>query len=101
LLGDAPFGRFLALSDWLFATTGQTHRIALDRLYTLVFDGMTALFAVDEAMLRDVLSRDYVESGARGSPKFATSPLQFASPRASAAHSTTQRQARHRREAAQ
>ena len=33
LLGDAPFARFLQLSDWLYARTQQTHRIALPRLF--------------------------------------------------------------------
>ncbi len=36
IVGDAPFANFLALSDWLFATTDATHRIALDRLAMLV-----------------------------------------------------------------
>jgi len=99
LLGDAPFARFLMFSDWLFDTTGQTHRIALDRLYTLVFDGVTTLFNVNADSARDLLSRDYFESGARGAPKFMTqmSALTAVSS-SSAAHSTTQRQARHRRE---
>lgn len=99
LLGDRPFARFLAFSDWLFATTGQTHRIALDRLYTLVFDGMTTLFAENSDTLRDVLSRDYIESGNRGSPKFLTQRI--TNPPTASAKSNTQRQARHRREAAQ
>ncbi|MBC7982582.1 MAG: DUF4080 domain-containing protein [Candidatus Obscuribacterales bacterium] len=101
LLGDAPFERFLAFSDWLFETTGQTHRIALDRLYTLVFDGITTLFAIDADLVRKQLSRDYFESGARGAPKFlAKFPALVPVPTTvSSAHTTTQRQARHRREA--
>jgi len=38
ILGDAPFAHFMALSDWLFARTDATHRIALDRLAALVGD---------------------------------------------------------------
>jgi radical SAM superfamily enzyme YgiQ (UPF0313 family) len=95
LLGDAPFDRFLAFSDWLFATAGQTHRIALDRLYSLVFDGLSRLFSVDDSAARDVLSRDYIESGARGAPKFLSLPVP--APAAANRQSTTQRQARHRR----
>lgn len=100
LLGDAPFARFLQFSDWLFATTGQTHRIALDRLYTLVFDGLTTMFGIDGDAARDALTRDYFESGARGAPKFLAQAPPSNSTAASNAHSTTQRQARHRREAA-
>ena len=36
LLSDAPFERFLALSDWLYANTDATHRISPDRLSTLL-----------------------------------------------------------------
>jgi len=36
LLGDQPFKRFMAFSDWLYANTDATHRIALDRLAALV-----------------------------------------------------------------
>jgi radical SAM superfamily enzyme YgiQ (UPF0313 family) len=96
LLGDAPFARFLTFSDWLFATTGQTHRIALDRLYTLVFDGVTTVFDIDIDIARDVLSRDYVESGARGAPKFLTQPI--TSPPLPSEQIIARRQARHRRE---
>lgn len=97
LLGDAPFNRFLAFSDWLFDTTGQTHRIALDRLYALVCDAMTTMFAMDTNTAREVLTRDYIESGARGAPKFLTQPIP---PLPSTTKtSNTQRQSRHQREA--
>lgn len=36
ILKDAPFANFMALSDWLYANTDATHRIALDRLAKLV-----------------------------------------------------------------
>jgi len=96
LLGDAPFARFLAFSDWLFDTTGQTHRIALDRLYTLVFDGITTVFALRPDTAREVLSRDYYESGARGAPKFLTEASVAAA--APTVQGNARRQARHRRE---
>ncbi len=101
LLADAPFTRFLAFSDWLFATTRQTHQIALDRLYTLVFEGITTVLAIDTDTARDLLSRDYYESGARGAPKFLTQPTALAAstPVAPSAHVTAKRQARHRRDA--
>jgi hypothetical protein len=98
LLGDAPFARFLAFSDWLFDTTGQTHRIALDRLYTLVFDGITTVFDLRPDTAREVLSRDYYESGARGAPKFLTEASVAAA--APTVQGNARRQARHRREVA-
>jgi len=36
LLGSDPFARFLRFADWLYATTQQTHRIALERLFDLI-----------------------------------------------------------------
>lgn len=36
VLGNSPFANFMALSDWLYAKTDATHRIALDRLASLV-----------------------------------------------------------------
>jgi len=36
ILSDSPFKNFLALSDWLYDKTDATHKIALDRLATLI-----------------------------------------------------------------
>ena len=36
ILKEDPFGQFMALSDWLYARTDATHRIALERLAGLV-----------------------------------------------------------------
>jgi radical SAM superfamily enzyme YgiQ (UPF0313 family) len=36
LLADRPFANFMAFSDWMYARTDATHRIALDRLAKLV-----------------------------------------------------------------
>jgi hypothetical protein len=69
LLGDDPFARFLAFSDWLHQRSNQTHQIALDRLYDLVFEGLVALGAPPEAT-HAALAADYADSGARGSPAF-------------------------------
>ena len=41
LLGDSPFAHFLTLSDWLYARTGATHHIALDRLARLLSEWLT------------------------------------------------------------
>ncbi|MBI3897002.1 MAG: DUF4080 domain-containing protein [Gammaproteobacteria bacterium] len=97
LLADKPFERFLTFSDWLFATTGQTHRIAQDRLYEFVFDGLITLFGVDIGAARELLSRDYLETGARGSPKFLTRPPAVTATATTAKSALSQRQARHRR----
>jgi radical SAM superfamily enzyme YgiQ (UPF0313 family) len=36
LLGEAPFANFMAFSDWMYANTDATHRIALDKLAVMV-----------------------------------------------------------------
>ncbi|NJN48224.1 MAG: DUF4080 domain-containing protein [Candidatus Competibacteraceae bacterium] len=70
LLGDDPFGRFLQFSDWLFATTQQTHQIALDRLFSLVYQGLIETLEVTSALAREALARDYDLSGIRRIPEF-------------------------------
>ncbi len=95
LLGDQPFARFLALADWLYATTQQTHQIAFDRLFALLWQGLTEALAVDPEAARLALAADYQRSGLRGAPPFLASP---------AAKSRPDRQARqnqHTRGAAQ
>ncbi len=38
LLGQSPFDNFMAFSDWIYAQTDATHRIALERLAKLVIE---------------------------------------------------------------
>lgn len=70
LLGDAPFARFLQFSDWLYAQTGMTGDLALDRLFRLLHEGLTALFEVDESALRAALETDFNRTGNLGMPRF-------------------------------
>ena len=70
LLGDNPFERFLRFSDWLFATTRQTHRIALERLFDLFYRGLLHALAVEPDKAIAVLTQDYQDSGAKGYPAF-------------------------------
>jgi radical SAM superfamily enzyme YgiQ (UPF0313 family) len=70
LLGNAPFARFMAFSDWLHARSGATHRLALEAqaewlLRWLVEAGGCALPAATA-----LLAADYAKSGARGRPAF-------------------------------
>jgi len=73
LLGEHPFERFLALSDWLYAHTGQTHRIALDRLFTLIWQGGLQL-PTPQAQLQAALQADVARSGLKKAPAFLRSP---------------------------
>lgn len=73
LLDGNPFYNFLNLSDWIFETTGQTHKISLERLYSLLYNGMIKALKIDEKLVTDSLLSDYEISGIKGHPKFLSS----------------------------
>jgi radical SAM superfamily enzyme YgiQ (UPF0313 family) len=58
ILADAPFENFMAFSDWLYAKTDATHRIALDRLAGLVGQWLQSQGVVAEISTR-LLASDY------------------------------------------
>ena len=64
ILGDAPFTRFIALSDWLYANTDATHRIALDRLAALVTRWLH-LQSIDERAIAAAVEKDHAGQGKR------------------------------------
>jgi hypothetical protein len=70
ILGLTPFNRFLALSDWLYGKTRQTHQIALERLFDLLHSALQSELDVAESEATACLAHDYAASGARGAPKF-------------------------------
>ncbi|QBE64056.1 B12-binding domain-containing radical SAM protein [Pseudoduganella lutea] len=55
LLGTRPFANFMAFSDWLYANTDATHRIALDRLAALAgkYLRQQGIEGVDQLLARD------------------------------------------------
>ena len=97
LLGEDPFGRFMTLSDWLFAVTRQTHQFALGRLFDLLYRGLIEALAVAEPAARAALAADYRDSGAKSCPAF-LQPTPSADQRgkASGIAVAPTRQARHR-----
>ena len=71
LLGDAPFERFLALSDHLWDTLGATHRVSAEALADAVWQWLSIdAEAGTPSELRERLIADYAQSGARGRPAF-------------------------------
>ena len=70
LLGDKPFENFLNLTNWLHAETDQTHKIALPRLFSLLFKFITTVLKLNEQETVKFLLRDYEESGIKGQAKF-------------------------------
>jgi radical SAM superfamily enzyme YgiQ (UPF0313 family) len=59
ILAKSPFHNFMHLSDWLFETTGQTHKISLNRLIRLLYQGMTELLALDDELTLETLHKDF------------------------------------------
>ena len=70
LLGSDPFEKFLLLSNWLHAVTDQTHKIALVRLFRLLYKFMTDELKLDIEKTTEVLLNDYANSGIKGTAKF-------------------------------
>ncbi len=95
LLADAPFARFMQLSDWIHANGGQTHGIALMRLFDMVHRALTEVLDVARRDADHVLQIDFERSGLKGRPSFLdTSPLPKSRPQ-SAEKSLSSRQSRH------
>ena len=74
VLGDDPFARFMRFSDWLYEATHQTHQIALERLYDLLYRWLALEPASDAQHVHQALASDYAGSGARGAPEFMRAP---------------------------
>ncbi|MBA5607338.1 DUF4080 domain-containing protein [Duganella sp. FT3S] len=91
LLGDDAFENFMDFSDWLYANTDATHRIALDRLAAMVSKWLQTR-GMSKAAADALLASDYAgrnESGSRLKPAAANAPT------ARTETAAPQRQARH------
>ena len=74
LLGETPFERFLRFSDWLFQRTGQVHRIALKRLFGLVYEGLCDTLSLAPEPARQALVKDFERCNIKGRPAFMHEP---------------------------
>ena len=70
ILGDSPFYRFMQVSDSLYQTSGSTWKIALRRLFDLLYTAMTDELGVQESDVRDALQKDFVRAGLKGTLSF-------------------------------
>ena len=59
MLSENPFDDFMAIADWLFNKTGQTHKINLKRLYELVAQSIEALFPEKHQLVVAKIALDY------------------------------------------
>jgi radical SAM superfamily enzyme YgiQ (UPF0313 family) len=64
VLGEAPFANFMRLSDWIYAKTDATHRIALERLAALVAEWL-GMQGVAAGIVASMLGSDYAGQAQR------------------------------------
>lgn len=70
LLDQKPFDRFMLLSDGLFTQSGSTYKIALRRLFDLIYEVGQSSLNLNEATLRQALEADYQRIGDKSLPQF-------------------------------
>jgi radical SAM superfamily enzyme YgiQ (UPF0313 family) len=95
LLGATPFARFLAFSDWLYATTGQTHAIAHERMVHLLHQHLCEVLREPAEAVGAELAADYHGAGGRSRLRFEAEDAPLPAPRARREGATPKRQARH------
>ncbi|MFZ6645551.1 DUF4080 domain-containing protein [Undibacterium sp. TJN25] len=98
ILADTPFEHFMDLSDWLYARTDATHRIALERLAALVAEWLADIRKMNREAVTALIKSDYAGQSIHqhGPDKSATKGKQQNSlPPSTPATSAPSRQARH------
>lgn len=88
---DSAFASFFQLSNWLYAKTDATHRIALEKLATLVVQWLIEQ-GVDAEQARTVVRSDYA---GQAHVKEKAKEKAHTIAKAKAGHAAPQRQARH------
>ncbi len=68
LTPGSAFGNFMALTDWLWQTTGKTHEFAFEKLVDLLHEYLVENRGLGASAVRSALLADYLASGARGKP---------------------------------
>ncbi len=69
-LGNNAFAEIWDFSDWLYQRIQQTHSIALDRLFALVFEYLTEVKKHDIETIQKLMQQDFIRFGMHGWPKF-------------------------------
>ncbi|PHS68736.1 MAG: B12-binding domain-containing radical SAM protein [Methylophaga sp.] len=70
ILTDRPFESFMQLSDALFQLSGSTWKIALKRLFELLYDILTVHFGLAVDDIKQVLAQDYSRAKLKGIPAY-------------------------------
>jgi radical SAM superfamily enzyme YgiQ (UPF0313 family) len=95
ILADAPFENFMDLSNWIYASTDATHRIALDRLANLVSKWLQQERGMSAEQVSAVVSSDYAGDAKHKQGAASTSAVRKETAVMTTTKSTPQRQARH------
>lgn len=66
ILADHPFDDFMAITEWLFNETGQTHKINLKRLFELISQAVESLFPEKHQIVLAKIELDYGAAGLKG-----------------------------------
>jgi radical SAM superfamily enzyme YgiQ (UPF0313 family) len=66
LAGASAFERFMRFADWLYARTGKTHEIALERLFDALHEYLVSEEGGDAVIVEAALTADYLATGAKG-----------------------------------
>lgn len=90
---STPFASFMSFSDWLFATTGMRHAIALKSLADFLYRFLTEVLRRDVNEVRECLRSDLERVGVYDLPHVLRS--ESGSSSSPAARTMPQRQARH------
>ncbi|WP_394200691.1 B12-binding domain-containing radical SAM protein [Marinagarivorans algicola] len=62
VLSDKPFDEFMAITQWIYDKTGQSHNISLKKLYEFFSQAIEALFPEKHALVISKLKEDYSAS---------------------------------------
>ena len=60
--GPSAFMAFLQFADWLYAQTGKTHKISMERMLRFLFDYLDAHSDIAQAEIAGALAHDYCHS---------------------------------------
>lgn len=93
-MSDSAFANFMQLSNWLYATTDATNRIALERLAVLVAKWLVSI-GMDEEQVTAVLRSDYAGQANTKLKTQASKKAEHSAEKKAEYAALPQRQARH------
>ncbi len=70
ILGEQPFDRFMQLSDSLYQQTDSTWKIALQRLFELIYNVLSQEFELPDDTIKPALAQDYSRAKLKGIPAY-------------------------------